>query len=75
MATANEQLKEAIKAAEAAAAKVEELKKLSREQDLKTAKELIKDHGFTITDLKPELKTRAVRGTSTPRKSSRRKSK
>ena len=78
MATTSQQLEDAIKAAEAANAKVDEIKKLSREQDLKTAKQLIAAHGFTQTDLKPELKVGrgAAKRTSTPRKSpTRRKTK
>ena len=74
MTTASEQLAAAVKAAEEAVAKVESLKQLSYAEDLKMAKELIKRHGFTQTDLKPELKV--GRGTSkrasTPRKSTRR---
>lgn len=60
--TASQQLDDAIKAAEAAAAKVEELKKLTREEDLKNVLALISRHGFTQTDLKSALK---VRGTAT----------
>ena len=77
MTTASEQLAAAIKAAEDAVAKVDALKKQSHAEDLKLAKELIARHGFTQTDLKPELKV--GRGTaklaSTQRKSTRRKSK
>ncbi len=43
--------------------KFDALKKQTREEDLNTAKELIKTHGFTATDLKPELKTRGVAAT------------
>ena len=68
--TAAQQLEEAIAAAEKAAKLVDELKKQSREDDLKEAKKLIERHQFTVTDLKPELKTRATK-TSTPRKSTR----
>jgi hypothetical protein len=79
MATTSQQLEDAIKAAEAANAKVDEIKKLSREQDLKTAKQLIAAHGFTQTDLKPELKVGrggAAKRVSSPRKSpTRRKTK
>ena len=60
--TASQQLDDAIKAAEAAALKVEELKKLTREEDLKNVLALISRHGFTQTDLKSALK---VRGTAT----------
>jgi hypothetical protein len=77
MTTASEQLTAAIKAAEDAFAKVEALKKQSYDEDLKMAKELIKRHGFSQTDLKPELKVGrgTAKRTSTPRKSTRRKSK
>ena len=78
MASAGEQLAEAVKAAEDAAARVEALKKQSFEEDLKMAKELIKRHGFTTTQLKPELKVGRgpARKASTPRKSpARRKTK
>ena len=68
--TAAEQLEEAIAAAEKAAKLVDELKKQSREDDLKEAKKLIERHQFTVTDLKPELKTRAAKS-ATPRKSTR----
>ncbi len=60
--SASQQLDEAIKAAEIASQKVEELKKLTREEDLKNVLALISRHGFTQTDLKSVLKTR---GTST----------
>ena len=77
MTTASEQLAAAIKTAEDAVAKVEALKKQSYDEDLKMAKELIKRHSFTQTDLKPELKV--GRGTakraSTPRKSTTRRGK
>ncbi len=69
MAITNEQLTAAIKAAEDAAALVTTLKEQSRAEDLKTAKELILRHGFTQSDLKPELKTRgAAKKTLVPRK-------
>lgn len=72
--TVAEQLEEAIASAEKAAKLVDELKKQSRENDLKEAKKLIERQQFTVTDLKPELKTRAAK--ATPRKSTRgRKSK
>lgn len=56
----SQQLDEAIKAAEAAASKVEELKKLTRDEDLKLVLTLISRHGFTQTDLKSALKIRAT---------------
>jgi hypothetical protein len=58
--SASQQLDDAIKAAEAASLKVEELKKLTREEDLKNVLALISRHGFTQTDLKSVLKTRAT---------------
>lgn len=73
--SASELLAEALKAQEENAAKIEALLKQTREEDLATAKRLIKTHGFTQSDLKPELKTRGVGRTATPRKSTRRKSK
>jgi flagellar biosynthesis/type III secretory pathway protein FliH len=65
--TASQQLADAQRAQEELAAKIEALLQQTREEDLATAKRLIKTHGFTATDLKPELKTRAV--AKTPRKS------
>jgi hypothetical protein len=58
--SASQQLDDAIKAAEVAAQKVEELKKLTREEDLKNVLALISRHGFTQTDLKSVLKTRGT---------------
>jgi hypothetical protein len=66
----SQQLDDAIKAAEVAAQKVEELKKLTREEDLKNVLVLISRHGFTQTDLKSVLKTRgtpAKKSTATKR--------
>ena len=65
--SASQQLAEAQRAQEELAAKIEALLSQTREEDLATAKRLIKTHGFTVTDLKPELKTRGA--TKTPRKS------
>ena len=53
----DDRVKEAIKLAEAAAIRVEELKKATREEDLKTVKALIERHTFTQTDLKSVLKS------------------
>jgi response regulator of citrate/malate metabolism len=58
--SASQQLDEAIKAAEAAAQKVEELKKATREEDLRNVLALISRHGFTQTDLKSALKIRGA---------------
>ena len=65
MTTANDQLAAAIKAAAEATAKVEELKKQSRDADLETVKALIKTHGFGPTDLRGVLKAKRKRTTST----------
>jgi hypothetical protein len=65
MATANELLAAAVKAAAEATAKVEELKKQSRDADLQTVKDLIKTHGFGPTDLRGVLKSKRKRTTST----------
>ena len=82
MATANEQLAAAIKAAAEATAKVEELKKATKEADLQTVKDLIKLHGFGPTDVRGVLKakrkkstTAAKKTTGTPRKSTAAKKK
>jgi hypothetical protein len=76
MATANEQLAAAVKAAAEANAKVEELKKATKEADLQTVRDLIKLHGFGPTDVRSVLKakrkkstTAAKKTTGTPRKS------
>jgi hypothetical protein len=61
MATVNEQLAQAIKAAEDAAKKVDELKKQTRDADLETVKALIKTHGFGPTDLRGVLKAKRKR--------------
>lgn len=65
MATANEQLAAAVKAAAEANAKVEELKNATKEADLQTVKDLIKLHGFGPTDLRGVLKAKRKRTTST----------
>ena len=65
MATANELLAAAVKAAAEATAKVEELKKQSRDADLQTVKDLIKTHGFGPTDLRGVLKAKRKRATGT----------
>ena len=68
MATANEQLEIAQKKQAELATQIEALLKETRDEDLANAKHIIKKHGFTASDLKPELKTRAA-SRSTPRKS------
>lgn len=72
--TAAEQLAEAKKQQEELIAKIDALLQQTREDDLKTAKELIARHAFTVTDLKPELKTRATKAPAA-KKATRRKSK
>jgi len=77
MTTASEQLAAAIKAAEDAAAKVEELKKVSRDADLETVKTLIKTHSFSPTDLRSVLKAKRktkTAKTAKPRKTVAKKS-
>jgi len=74
MATVNEQLAQAIKAADEAAKKVEELKKQTRDADLETVKMLIKTHGFGPTDLRGVLKAKRKRTSTTTKASTPRKS-
>jgi hypothetical protein len=63
------------KAADDAVAAYEAAVKLTREEDLKTVKELIARHEFKSADLKPELKTtRTVAKKTTAKKTTRRKS-
>ena len=71
--TKSEQLADAMAAEERAKALVEQLKEETRAEDLETVKRLIKTHGFTQT----QLRSCFGKGTrsSTPRKSTRRKSK
>jgi len=61
MATTQDQLAAAIKAADDAIKKVDELKKLSRNADLDIVKSLIKTHGFGPTDLRGVLKAKRKR--------------
>jgi hypothetical protein len=65
--SASQQLAAAQRAQEELSAKIEALLSQTREEDLATAKRIIKTHGFTVTDLKPELKTRIA--AKAPRKS------
>ena len=62
--TPREQLAATEKQLTELSAKVDALKKQTREEDLKSAKELIKTHGFTTTDLRPELKTTRTASTA-----------
>lgn len=66
--TTNSQLDEAIKLQKEATAKVEELKKQSRSEDLKTVKAMIELHGFTQTELKSAMKSRVVKKNGEKRK-------
>jgi hypothetical protein len=67
--TPREQLAETEKQLTALTEKVEALRKQTREEDLATAKKLIKTHSFTTSDLRPELKqTRNVSTTATAKK-------
>jgi len=68
MATANEQLAAAVKAAAEANAKVEELKKATKAADLQTVKDLIKLHGFGPTDLRGVLKAKRKRASTSATK-------
>lgn len=68
--SASQQLAEAQKTQAELTSKIDALLKQTRDEDLATAKRIIKTHSFTATDLKPELKTRGV--TRTPRKSATR---
>ena len=62
--SASQQLIEAQKAQAELSTKIEALLKQTRDEDLATVKRIIKTHGFTANDFKPELKTRSV--TKTP---------
>ena len=55
--------------------KVEELKKQTRQEDLATAKRLIKTHGFTVTDLRPDLKTTRTTSATTKKAAAKTRSK
>ncbi len=71
MTIANDELENALKAADAAIKHVEELKKKTRDADLETVKKLCKRHGFTATQLRGFLKVKgkddAVKKTRKPR--------
>lgn len=75
--TLHNQIAEAEKQMEELAAKTEALKKQARETDLAKAKELIKLHSFTASDLSPELKRSRSASTTTkkatPKRASKRK--
>ena len=63
----HKELADAIKAKKDADAKVEELLKVTRAEDLKTVKDMIVLHKFTQTELKSAFKTRAVKKTGEKR--------
>jgi len=64
--TLHQQIADTQKQIDALNAKAKELRDKSRADDLAIAKELIKMHGFTATDLRPELKqTRSASSTTT----------
>lgn len=70
-----EELAAKKKAMEDAAAAYQAAVQMTREEDLKTAKELIARHEFKTADLKPELKsTRTPAKKTTAKKTTRRKS-
>jgi uncharacterized Rmd1/YagE family protein len=58
MTEADNELENALKAAEAANKHVEEVKKKRREDDLEKVKKLCKTHGFTATQLRGFLKVK-----------------
>jgi len=64
----HKELADAIKAKKDADAKVEELLKVTRAEDLKTVKDMIVLHKFTQTELKSAFKTRVVKKTGEKRK-------
>ncbi len=64
----HKELADAIKAKKDAEAKVEELLKATRVEDLKTVKEMIVLHKFTQTELKSAFKTRVVKKDGEKRK-------
>lgn len=70
-----EELAAKKKAMEDAAAAYQAAVQMTRDEDLKTVKELIARHEFKVTDLKPELKsTRTPAKKPAAKKTSRRKS-
>lgn len=65
--TSAEQLREAIQQQEKLNEQITALRKETRDADLATVKQLCELHGFTATDLRGALKTKAA--AKTPRKS------
>ncbi len=74
-ATLHNQIAEAEKQLADLAAKTEALKKQARDADLAKAKELIKMHSFTSSDLSPELKRARSASTTTKKASPKRTAK
>jgi len=76
-ATLHQQIADAEKQLEDLAAKTQALKDQARDADLAKAKELIKMHSFTATELAPELKRARSASATTkkavPKKSTKRK--
>lgn len=66
--TSNPALIEAMRLQKEANAKVAELTKLSRADDLETVKGMIQLHGFTLTELKSSMKTRTAKKVGEKRK-------
>ncbi len=73
--TPRQQLAETEKQLSELTAKVEALRTQTREEDLATAKLLIKTHSFTATDLRPELKAARSASTATKKASPKRATK
>ena len=71
MTAVNEELAKALKAQADANKHVEDVKKKTRDADLKIVRELCKAHGFTATNLKGYLKAKgkedAVKRTRKPK--------
>lgn len=74
-ATLREQIAETEKQIADLAAKAQALKDKSRADDLATAKELIKLHSFTASDLAPELKRSRSASTTTKKAAPKSRSK
>jgi hypothetical protein len=73
--SASQQLADAMKAMETAAAQVEALKKQTREEDLATVKRLCETHSFTQTDLRGSLKVKTTQGKAPAKKTVRKSTK
>jgi hypothetical protein len=73
--TASQQLAEAMKAMESAAAQIAVLKEQTREEDLATVKHLCELHAFTPTDLRGSLKTKTAPRKTTTSKTAKKSTK